>query len=115
MHRETGCKLCKVFENLGRDTPLRDVYIPHFDEIPVKNSVLGVLYPNRCTGGGEIWHGGAPPCQISPPSVHRGEKPQNRPLSNLNTGALRFANAAGNNDIHLSLDVNTWFLTLDNT
>jgi len=33
--------------------------------------------------------------KISPPSVQRvalrGEKPQNRPLSNLNTGALRGA------------------------
>ena len=25
----------------------------------------------RCTDGGEIGHGGAPPCQISPPSVQR--------------------------------------------
>jgi len=40
------------------------------DEISVKISVLGVLYPWRCTDGGEIWHGGGhPPCQISPPSV----------------------------------------------
>jgi len=23
----------------------------------------------RCTDGGEIWHGGGTPCQISPPSV----------------------------------------------
>ena len=38
------------------------------------------------------------PCQISLPSVQRvaplGEKPQNQPLSKLNTGAL--CNAAGN-------------------
>ena len=25
----------------------------------------------RCTDGGEIWHGGGLPCQISPPSVQR--------------------------------------------
>jgi len=28
-----------------------DVYIPHFDQISVKISVLGVLYPYRCTDG----------------------------------------------------------------
>jgi len=38
--------------------PLRGVYIPHFDQISVKISVLGVLYPCRCTDGCEIWHGG---------------------------------------------------------
>ena len=49
------------------------------------------------TDGGEIWHGGPHPCQISPHrgnvSPLRGEKRQNRPLSKLNrpTGALRFA------------------------
>jgi len=37
---------------------VRGVYIPHFDQISVKLSVLGVLYPNRGTNGGEIWHGG---------------------------------------------------------
>jgi len=59
---------------------------------------LGVLYPYRCTDGGEIWRGGGdlpPPRQISPPSVQRvargAKTPQNRPMSNLNTGALRFA------------------------
>ena len=96
-------KLCKFCENRARDTPLRGVYIPHFDQISVKISVLGLLYPNRCTDWGEIWHGGGdlgspPPCQISPPSVQRvapwGEKAQNRPMSKLNTGALR--NAAAN-------------------
>jgi len=30
---------------------LQGVYIPHFDQITVKISVLGVLYPNRCTDG----------------------------------------------------------------
>jgi len=55
---------------------------------------LGVLDPCRCTDGGEIWHGGGDLhakfhthwCNVSP---LRGEKPQNRPLSKLNTG--RFA------------------------
>jgi len=96
---ETGYKHCKLYKNRARDTPLRGVYIPHFDQISVKISVLGLLYPNRCTDLGEIWHRGGdlevpPPCQISPQSVQRvalrGEKPQNRPLSKLNTGALRF-------------------------
>jgi len=65
--------------------------IPHFDQIAVKISVLGVLYSNRCTDGGEIWQGedlrSPPSCQISPPSAQN----QNRPLSKLNTGALRFS------------------------
>jgi len=30
---------------------MQGVYIPHFDQITVKISVLGVLYPNRCTDG----------------------------------------------------------------
>jgi len=58
---------------------------------------LGVLHPCRCTDGGEIWHGGGDQgpllrakfhphrCNVSP---LRGEKPQNRPLSKLNTGRL---------------------------
>jgi len=43
------------------------VYIPHFDQISVKISVLGVLYLNRCTYWGEIWYAKSPP----PPSVQR--------------------------------------------
>jgi len=27
------------------------IYIPHFDQISVKISVFGVLYPYRCTNG----------------------------------------------------------------
>ena len=73
-------KLCKFRENRARDTPLRGVYIPDFGQIWVKNSILGVLHPCRCTDGGEIWHGGGD---------LRGEKPQNRHLSKRNTG--RFA------------------------
>ena len=34
-------KLCKFCENRPRDTPLWGVYIPHFDEISVKISLLG--------------------------------------------------------------------------
>jgi len=34
----------KIPENRARDTPLWGVYIPHFDQISVKISVLGVLY-----------------------------------------------------------------------
>ena len=37
---------------------MRGVYIPNFDQISVKISVLGVLYPYCCTDVGEIWHGG---------------------------------------------------------
>ena len=91
-------KLCKFCDNHARDTPLRGVYIPDFGQIWVKISILGVLHPCRCTDGGEIWHGGGDlrpllhakfhphRCNVSP---LRGEKPQNRPLSKLNTG--RFA------------------------
>ena len=45
------------------------------------------LYPYRCTDGGEIWPSSmqnfTPPhrCNVWP---LQGEKPQNRPLSNLN-------------------------------
>ena len=75
-------------------------FLANFDiwGLPVKVSVLGVLYPNRSTDGViEICHGGVCVkfhpyrCNVSP---LRDEKPQNRPLSNLNrpaTGALRFA------------------------
>jgi len=58
--------------------PLRGVYVPHFDQISVKFLVLGVLYPQRCTDGGEIWYGGGD-------GPLRGEKPQTRLLSKLNT------------------------------
>jgi len=39
MHPKTRYKFCKIRENLARDTPLRGVYIPHFDQISVKISV----------------------------------------------------------------------------
>jgi len=58
MHPETMYELCKFYENRAMGMPLRGVYIPHFDQISVKISVLGVLYPNRCTDGDEIWHRG---------------------------------------------------------
>ena len=63
---------------------------------------MGVLYPNRCTDGVKFdVEEGPPPCQISPPSVQRvataGRKTsKSASLSKLNTGALRCANAAGN-------------------
>jgi len=55
---------------------------------------LGALYRYLCSDSGEIWHGRGPllhakfhphRCNVSP---LRDEKPQNRPLSNLNTGEL---------------------------
>ena len=89
-------KLCKFCENRARDTPLRGVYIPDFGQIWVKISILGVLHPWRCTDGGEIWHDIAifvlkrdVKLQLTNVSPLRGEKPQNWPLSKLNTG--RFA------------------------
>jgi len=65
------------------------VYIPHFDQISVQISVLGVLYTYRCTDGGEIWHGGGDlrkgpllRAKFHPIGATcrplRGEKPQNR-------------------------------------
>ena len=73
---KTRYKFCKIRENCARDTPLRGVYIPHFNQISVKTSVLGVLYPSRM---GLIWHRGGALCQISPyrcnVSPLRGEKP----------------------------------------
>jgi len=89
MHPEMTYKLCNFCENRARDTPLRGVYIPDFGQIWVKISILGVLHRCRCTDGGKILlHAKFHPyrCNVSP---LRGEKPQNRPLSKLNTG--RFA------------------------
>jgi len=40
---------------------MRGVYIPYFDQISVKKSVLGVLYPNRCID--EVKFGMEDPCQ----------------------------------------------------
>jgi len=105
MHPETRYKFCKFCENCARDTTLRGVYIPHFDQNLCKNFSFGVLYPYCCTDGTEIWHGGGglgggevPSFVLNftpPPSVQRvapaGQKPQNRPLSNLNTGEVRCA------------------------
>ena len=88
------CKFCEIAQGI------------HFGQIWVKISILGVLHPCRCTDGGEIWHGGGDrsgteegtfgPLLRAKFHPHRwnvsplrGEKPQNRPLSKLNTG--RFA------------------------
>jgi len=83
--------MCKFRENRSRDMPLWGIYIQTFSEISVKFSVSGARYPYRCTNGGDIWHGPllhakfhSNLCNVSP---LWGEKPQNRPLSNLNTGA----------------------------
>jgi len=105
-----GYKLCKFCENRARDTPLRGVYIPHFGQIWVKISVFGVLHPCLCTDGGEIWHGEGDlhakfnpyRCNVSPVWV---EKPQNRPLSKLNTAACAASNAAGKNWTFLATPV----------
>jgi len=54
-------KVWKFCENRARDTILRGVYIPHFGQICVKISILGVLHRCRCTDRAEIWHGGGGP------------------------------------------------------
>jgi len=93
----------KFCENRARDASLRGVYIPNFDQISVIISVLGVPYPYCCTDGDNLaWRRGPLPhakfhphrCNMSP---LRGEKPQNRPLSKLNTGALRCAQCCRQN------------------
>ena len=61
----------------------------------------------RCTDGGEIWRGGGEGpllhanfhphrCNVSSLWGEIREKPQNRPLSKLNTDACALRNAAGN-------------------
>ena len=91
-------KFCEFCENRARDTPLRGVYIPHFGQIWVKISILGsytlAVAPMGVKFGveeatfGPLLRAKFYPhrCILSP---LRGEKPQNRPLSKLNTG--RFA------------------------
>jgi len=80
--------------------PLRGVYIPHFDQISVKISVLGVLYPYSCTNGVRFGmeEGTFGPRLDAKFHPHRcnvlplqGKEPQNGPLSNVNTGALHCA------------------------
>jgi len=56
------------------DTLLRGVYIPHFDQISVKISVLGSYTHIVAPMGvkfGTVEGTCPPPCQISPPSVQR--------------------------------------------
>jgi len=101
-------KICKRWKSRKGYAPVGRLYSTFW-------SVLGFLYSNRCTDWGEIWHGGGTArrmdlrwnlarrrdlrsllrakfhpnrCNVSP---LWGEKPQNRPLSKLNTGALRFS------------------------
>jgi len=80
------------FENRASDTPLRGAYIPHFDQISVKISVLGsyilIIAPMGVKFGMEDAKFHPHQCNVSP---LWGEKPQNRPLNKLNTGALHFA------------------------
>jgi len=83
----------QFFENRARDTPLSGIYIPHCGQISVKISVLGsytvIVAPMGVKFGPLLRAKFHPhPCNVSPLP---GEKPQNRPLSNLNTGALRCA------------------------
>jgi len=82
------------------DMPLRVFYIPHFGQICVKISVFGsytlVFAPMGVKFGMEEGTFGfllcakfhPHRCNVSPLG---GEKPQNRPLSKLNTGGLRYA------------------------
>jgi len=96
MHPETMHKICKFCENRATDmdTPLRGVYIPRFGQISVKfqlsRSYTLIVAPMGVKFGTE-----EAPCQILPHPYNvsplRGEKLQNRPLSNLNNGALRWA------------------------
>jgi len=84
-----GYKLCTFCENHATDMPLPGVYIPHFDQISVKISVLGsytfiVVLMGVKFGTDAKFHPHR--CNVSP---LRGEKRQNRPLSNLNN--RRFA------------------------
>jgi len=100
MHPETGYKVCKFNEYRARGMPVWVVYIPHFDQISVKISVLGsytlTVAPMGVKFGmeevtfGPLLHAKFKPqqCNVSP---LWGEKPQNRPLSKLNTVALLFA------------------------
>ena len=82
-----GYKLSKFCENRERDTSLWGVHIPHFDQISVKISLLGVLCPALMgVKFGNLRAKFHPHrCNVSP---LRGEKPQNQPPGNLNTGAL---------------------------
>ena len=96
-HPEIEYKPCKNWENRARDTPLQGVYIPHFwSNLSEKVSFWGPT-PFSLHRWGEIWHRGGKGtyakfrphrCNVLP---LRGAKPQYRPLSKLNTGALRFA------------------------
>jgi len=101
MHPETTFKVYKFCENCTRHMHLLCVYILKFGKISAKLSVLGVLYPYCCTDGGEIWQGRVDQgWHLVPSSVPhftpvgamccscRAKKPQNQPLSNLNTRTL---------------------------
>jgi len=78
MHPKILYKSCKIRENRARDTHLQGIFIPHFDQISVKISLLGVL-PLHRWGWNLAWRRFHPHrCNVSP--LPR-EKPQNWPLS----------------------------------
>ena len=93
---------------------MQGVYIPHFDQITVKISVLGVLYHYCCIDGVKFGMEVGPSVHSSMQyftpignflakfhpdrcnvSLLRGEEPQNRPLSELKSSSSS-RNAAGN-------------------
>ena len=82
MHPETRYKLCKFRTRVRPCGRLFGKNFSYWGPIPL------LLYR-----WGEIWHGGVDlhakfdthRCNVSP---LRGKKPQNHPLSNLNTGTL---------------------------
>jgi len=96
-----GTNSANFCENCARDTTLQGVYIPHFDQISVKNFSFGgsctlIAAPMGVKFGTEEETFGFLLCtKFHPRRCNvwplRGEKPQNRPLTNLNTGALRCA------------------------
>jgi len=89
---------CKFYENRARGTPLRGVYIPHFDQISLKNQFWGsyttlTVAPMgwnlaRTRGPSSVPNFTPHWCNLSP---LWGEKPQNQPLSKSDTGALLFS------------------------
>ena len=90
-----GYKLCIFCENCARHTPLHGVFIPHFNQIWVKTtknfSFWGPTPLSLHRWGLNLARRRGPAkfhphrCNVSP---MWGEKPQNWPLSNLNTDSI---------------------------